>query len=72
MHIMPTMQTKSMKNLNSIKKKEDECLGCKCDLTNRVADNGEELLFIMDRCGKCKRAKLPEYESEFDDLYIEQ
>lgn len=51
---------------------DNECEGCKCDLTNRVADNGEELLFIMDRCGKCKRAKLPEYESEYDDLYIEQ
>lgn len=52
--------------------KENECLGCKCDLTNRVVKDGEELFFIMERCGKCKRAKLQEYKSEFDDLYIEQ
>ena len=50
----------------------NECEGCKCDLTNRVAKDETEFLFILDRCGKCKREKLPEYQEKYEDLYLNQ
>lgn len=50
----------------------NECKGCKFDLTDRIAKDETELISIMNRCGKCKRAKLPRYQEEYDDLYLKQ
>ena len=49
---------------------EKECNGCKFDLTDRVAESGKELLDILGRCDKCKRAKILEYQDGYEDLYL--